>query len=121
MLPIIFQLDKALLCHQCQRFRCICERESVTSSSTTTNSTSTTPIPPASIDQLNCNSIGGVSEDTGDNSNVILRRSSSRSNTSLNFGTNIFKRFAERMSANNNFLSTTLRSSSNHDLLNEPR
>lgn len=110
LLHIIFQLDKALLCHQCERFRCICERNEDT---TSRNST----------DQLNCNSIPPAAEANQDSNNVLLRRSTSRSNTSLNFGTNIFKRFAERMSANNNFLATTLRSSStNYDMHNnEPR
>lgn len=110
LLHIIFQLDKALLCHQCERFRCICERNEDT---TSRNST----------DQLNCNSIPPAAEANQDSNNVLLRRSTSRSNTSLNFGTNIFKRFAERMSANNNFLATTLRSSStNYDMQNnEPR
>lgn len=36
-----------------------------------------------------------------DVSDVSLRRIASRSNSSLNFGTNIFKRFADRMSGGN--------------------
>lgn len=37
-----------------------------------------------------------------DVSDVSLRRIASCSNSSLNFGTNIFKRFADRMSGGNN-------------------
>ncbi|XP_023300433.2 nuclear distribution protein nudE homolog isoform X1 [Lucilia cuprina] len=80
-------LDKALLCPQCDRFSCICEKTKVN-----TNVSSTT---------------------TTTNSSSLLRRSTSRSNTSLNFGSNIFKRFAERMSSNNNIFAATLRNSSN--------
>ncbi|XP_073840543.1 nuclear distribution protein nudE [Musca autumnalis] len=103
-------LDKALLCHQCERFRCICERMPPTDSATDSNQDNNTSR--KSMDYLNCNSINTSGDDSTDNNNVLLRRSTSRSNTSLNFGTNIFKRFAERMSANNNFFATTLKSSS---------
>ncbi|XP_075161153.1 nuclear distribution protein nudE [Haematobia irritans] len=113
-------LDKALLCHQCQRFRCICEREpaaetAVSVSSTNASIDDTSKIPARYItDNLNSN-ITPAAEDSTDTNNVLLRRSASRSNTSLNFGTNIFKRFAERMSANNNFLVTTLKASLSKD------
>ncbi|XP_013115972.1 nuclear distribution protein nudE homolog [Stomoxys calcitrans] len=117
-------LDKALLCHQCERFRCVCERtpaaEKTLGVSTATTASNDSNAPRSSTDQLNCNRTPAA-EESPDNNNVLLRRSTSQSNTSLNFGTNIFKRFAERMSANNNFLATTLRSAtSSNDILKDP-
>lgn len=104
-------MDKALLCNHCQRFSCICQR-STASETTSTN-----------IDNPTKSSVvaAATDYDTTDNNNVLLRRSStSQSNTSLNFGSNMFKRFAERMSSNSNFLSS-LRTptASSSDLLNE--
>ncbi|XP_037825615.1 nuclear distribution protein nudE-like 1 [Lucilia sericata] len=92
-------LDKALLCPQCDRFSCICERTKVNTTTNSTTFSSTNKTSKANNDDTQMSS---VSEDAPDNNNVLLRRSTSRSNTSLNFGSNIFKRFAERMSSNNN-------------------
>ncbi|XP_061388143.1 nuclear distribution protein nudE homolog [Musca vetustissima] len=116
-------LDKALLCHQCERFRCICERRIPSDLVTNATSLVDNRTSQKSIDTLNCNSLPNASEDSTDNNNVLLRRSASRSNTSLNFGTNIFKRFAERMSANNNFFVTNMRTSSHsiNEVQSDPR
>ncbi|XP_065359542.1 nuclear distribution protein nudE homolog [Calliphora vicina] len=100
-------LDKALLCPQCDRFSCICERTKINSNSSTSSSISTTTTANNDINASN----KSLAEDATDNNNVLLRRSTSRSNTSLNFGTNIFKRFAERMSSNSNIFATSLRNS----------
>ncbi|XP_067644519.1 nuclear distribution protein nudE homolog isoform X2 [Eurosta solidaginis] len=120
-------LDKALLCPQCERFRCICDRSSIfvaaDSTSTTTRASTPSTGGGGNVGRLRrsfTNTFGSNnSVDTNltpsstststsyadyepDESDVILRRSTtSRSNTSLNFGTNIFKRFADRMSGGN--------------------
>lgn len=109
-------MDKALLCPQCDRFSCICERTK--NNNSTTNNTSSSSVSSSSTTLANNEAFGKKSveaneEDATDNNNVLLRRSTSRSNTSLNFGTNIFKRFAERMSSNGNIFAATLRNSTN--------
>lgn len=121
-------MDKALLCPQCDRFSCICERTKNNNSSTNTNnatvsnttsfssSTSSSNTTLANNESNEANgkkSVEANEADATDNNNVLLRRSTSRSNTSLNFGTNIFKRFAERMSSNGNIFAATLRNSTN--------
>ena len=94
-------MDKALLCPQCNRFSCICER-------TKTNSVS---IPSMENSDSNTANKAVNTQDSTDNPNGLLRRASSQSNSSLNFGSNIFKRFAERMSSNSNIFSASLRNS----------
>ncbi|KAL7733430.1 hypothetical protein ACLKA6_004912 [Drosophila palustris] len=95
--------DKALLCPECQKFRCICERPALPSgsesslfrrafggsststastTSTTNTTTQTTPSSDGSWTATDCNP-------------AMQQRRGSLS--SLQFGTNIFKRFAERM------------------------
>ncbi|XP_036219954.1 nuclear distribution protein nudE homolog isoform X2 [Bactrocera oleae] len=111
-------LDRALLCPLCERFRCICDR-SVAAAADSTSSCASTPTTD-SVGRLRrslTNTFGSNnSMDTNatvtstntsytdydaDVSDVSLRRIASRSNSSLNFGTNIFKRFADRMSGGN--------------------
>lgn len=101
-------MDKALLCTQCDRFSCICERTKTTSSlfKSTENSDCNT-----------ANKAVATEEDSTDNPSDLLRRSSSQSNSSLNFGSNIFKRFAERMSSNSNLFSTSFRNSTTNNEL----
>ncbi|XP_011183597.1 nuclear distribution protein nudE homolog isoform X2 [Zeugodacus cucurbitae] len=111
-------LERALLCPQCERFRCICDR----SFAAAVDSTSSCAFTPTAdnVGRLRrslTNTFGsnnsmdtsatGTSTNTSctdydaDASDVPLRRIGSRSNSSLNFGTNIFKRFADRMSGGN--------------------
>ena len=98
-------MDKALLCTQCNRFSCICERTKTTSAS----------IPSMENSDSNTANKAVTTQDSTDNPNPnpngLLRRASSQSSSSLNFGTNIFKRFAERMSSNSNIFSASLRNS----------
>ncbi|XP_054732848.1 nuclear distribution protein nudE homolog isoform X1 [Anastrepha obliqua] len=121
-------LDKALLCPQCERFRCICDRSIASANST--SSCASTPVA-GSVGRLrrsftstfgSTNSVDtnaavtssststntSYAEYDADVSEVSLRRIASRSNSSLNFGSNIFKRFAERMSGGSgNFPNST--------------
>ncbi|CAD7003643.1 nuclear distribution protein nudE homolog isoform X2 [Ceratitis capitata] len=122
-------LDKALLCPRCQRFRCICDRAAdytsscasspmidnnvgcrlelrVTNTYGSTNSvdTNATVISNSASASTNISS----TDYEADVSEASLRRTKSRSNSSLNFRTNIFKRFADRMSGgNSNFHNST--------------
>lgn len=165
------QLDKALLCPKCDRFRCICDRPLVSSTSTSTISSSTSGIASANntnasfntdsslkrISRSLANTFGSkdsldttttvsitssattpmqddnnarilnsmtyngttVARVSANNDSSLSDISSSRNSiqyrnynnqnsasSSLNFGTNIFKRFAERMSGNSNLFSS---------------
>ncbi|XP_036335545.1 nuclear distribution protein nudE homolog isoform X2 [Rhagoletis pomonella] len=120
-------LDKTLLCSQCERFRCICDR-TVAAAADSTSSSASTPVADGvgrlrrsvtstfgsnnSVDtnatMTSSSTNNSCAEYDADVADVSLRRTTSRSNSSLNFGTNIFKRFAERMSGGNgNFLNST--------------
>ncbi|XP_030570402.1 nuclear distribution protein nudE homolog isoform X1 [Drosophila novamexicana] len=85
--------DNALLCPECQKFRCICERASLSSVSET--SLFRRAFGSASGSSAGGGSLTTPSSDGGwTDCNAAQRRGSL---TSLQFGTNIFKRFAERM------------------------
>ncbi|KAH8302334.1 hypothetical protein KR044_005242 [Drosophila immigrans] len=100
--------DKALLCPGCQKFRCICERPALLPGSesslfrrafggSTASPTSTTSTTCNTLATTPCSS-SSISSDascTPDCNNAAAQRRGSLS--SLQFGTNIFKRFAERM------------------------
>ncbi|XP_018788944.1 PREDICTED: nuclear distribution protein nudE homolog isoform X2 [Bactrocera latifrons] len=111
-------LDKALLCPLCERFRCICDR-SVRAAADSTSSCASTPTTDnvgrlrrsvtntfGSNNSMDTNATvtstnTSYTDSYADVPEVSLRRITSRSNSSLNFGTNIFKRFADRMSGGN--------------------
>ncbi|XP_050333468.1 nuclear distribution protein nudE homolog isoform X1 [Bactrocera neohumeralis] len=111
-------LDKALLCPLCERFRCICDR-SVRAAADSTSSCASTPTADnvgrlrrsvtntfGSNNSMDTNATvtstnTSYTDSDADVPEVSLRRIASRSNSSLNFGTNIFKRFADRMSGGN--------------------
>ncbi|XP_036335550.1 nuclear distribution protein nudE homolog isoform X1 [Rhagoletis pomonella] len=120
-------LDKTLLCSQCERFRCICDR-TVAAAADSTSSSASTPVADGvgrlrrsitstfgsnnSVDtnatMTSSSTNNSCAEYDADVADVSLRRTTSRSSSSLNFGTNVFKRFAERMSGGNgNFLNST--------------
>ncbi|XP_034658322.1 nuclear distribution protein nudE homolog isoform X1 [Drosophila subobscura] len=84
--------DKALLCPECEKFRCICERPSTLQSPQ--------PPPSASDSSLFRRAFGGSSGSvvtSAQTTPVSDGGCSSSSSSSLNLGTNIFKRFAERI------------------------
>ncbi|XP_032310167.1 nuclear distribution protein nudE homolog isoform X1 [Drosophila ananassae] len=93
--------DKALLCPECEKFRCICERPA-------TLQPTTAPPPSASDSSLFRRAFGGSSSSVA-NSGTSSSQQSQTSTTpvsesslggsfaSLNAGSNIFKRFAERI------------------------
>ncbi|KAH8242483.1 hypothetical protein KR032_007731 [Drosophila birchii] len=84
--------DKALLCPDCEKFRCICERPEPMQ-----------PPPPTaseSSSSLFRRAFGGSSSSVATNSSQstpVSDCSSGTATSSLSAGTNIFKRFAERM------------------------
>ncbi|XP_037933838.1 nuclear distribution protein nudE homolog isoform X1 [Teleopsis dalmanni] len=125
-------LDKALLCPHCEKFRCICDRPTATldqSYSSQSNSVSNNQnrLSRSFTKQFGSNhsvnthtntSITQLTDDEslGDSSAsasaASLLRTSNHNSTNLNFGTNIFKRFAERMSGNSNLFATSTTSNS---------
>ncbi|XP_016934049.3 nuclear distribution protein nudE homolog isoform X1 [Drosophila suzukii] len=78
--------DKALLCPECEKFRCICVRPATLQ-----------PPPSASESSLFRRAFGGSSSSVAASSVQSTPVSDCSSSGSLNAGSNIFKRFAERM------------------------
>ncbi|XP_017080726.1 nuclear distribution protein nudE homolog isoform X1 [Drosophila eugracilis] len=78
--------DKALLCPECEKFRCVCERPATLQPPSTASETS-----------LFRRAFGGSSSSVATSSAQSTPVSDCSSYGSLNTGSNIFKRFAERM------------------------
>ncbi|XP_017956265.1 nuclear distribution protein nudE homolog isoform X1 [Drosophila navojoa] len=89
-------LDKALLCPDCQKFRCTCERAALSPGSETSlfrRAFVSTSSASGSNSALATPSSEGSNSGSWTDCNASRRASLA----SLQFGTNIFKRFAERM------------------------
>ncbi|KAH8257450.1 hypothetical protein KR038_010189 [Drosophila bunnanda] len=83
--------DKALLCPECEKFRCICERPEPLQPPPTASESSSS---------LFRRAFGGSSSSVATSSTQstpVSECSSGTAHSSLSAGTNIFKRFAERM------------------------
>ncbi|KAH8415650.1 hypothetical protein KR222_007385, partial [Zaprionus bogoriensis] len=89
--------DKALLCPDCQKFRCICERAALPSPASESSLFRRAFGSSSNNNSSNSDALATPCSESSDGSAAGLRRSSLSSLSSLQFGTNIFKRFAERM------------------------